>query len=143
MPQDGGALDLVGWAASNVDFISQALLEHGALLFRGFAVTDAPSFREAFSALAGAPLPYVERSSPRRVVGDGVFTSTAYPEEREIQLHNEQSYNHTFPRLIAFYCRRAARSGGETPVADTRKVLERLDASLIQRLIDEGYSYVR
>jgi alpha-ketoglutarate-dependent taurine dioxygenase len=141
-PRSPADRDLARWATSHGALVRSSLGLHGALLFRGFDIADAKSFREAFSALAGVPLPYLERSSPRRSVEEGVFTSTTYPEEREIQLHSEQSYNLSFPRLIAFYCQVSARSGGQTPLSDTRRVLARLRASTLERL-RSGYVYVR
>jgi alpha-ketoglutarate-dependent taurine dioxygenase len=91
----------------------------------------------------GEPLEYSERSSPRRQIEDGVFTSTTYPQNREIFLHNEQSYNFNFPRFIAFYCQVTAKLGGETPLADSRKILNRLDSKVVSRFKELGYLYVR
>jgi hypothetical protein len=45
--------------------------------------------------------------------------------------------------LIAFYCEMPSRSGGETPLADTRNVLSRLSEPTWQRLWTGGYLYVR
>jgi alpha-ketoglutarate-dependent taurine dioxygenase len=38
---------------------------------------------------------------------------------------------------------KAAASGGETPIADTRKVLARISASVRNKFIADGYRYVR
>jgi len=142
-PSGSQTRDLRVWHESNSEFLKNALRMHGAVLFRDFALPDAAAFRDAFSAVAGAPLPYVERSSPRRSVADGIFTSTTYPNEREIRLHNEQSYNVNFPRLIGFYCEQAASRGGETPLADVRNVYARLDKVRLRQIIEHGYCYVR
>ena len=44
-------------------------------------------------------------------VGEGVYTSTEYPQHRSIPLHSEQSYSRNWPMNILFYCvrGRAAR----------------------------------
>jgi alpha-ketoglutarate-dependent taurine dioxygenase len=135
--------NLEEWGASHSEFVKSALMDYGAILFRGFEILDVAQFRAAFRVLAGEPLEYTERSSPRRLIEDGVFTSTTYPREREIFLHSEQSYNLRFPRLIAFYCQLPAKVGGETPLADARKIFQRLDPTIIQRLRNLGYLYVR
>ena len=46
--------------------------------------------------------PYMERSSPRHEVADHVYTSTDHPPRHPIALHNEQSYNITWPLRIFF-----------------------------------------
>jgi len=138
----GAARNLETWAQEHPE-LRAGLDTHGALLFRGFDVGTAEQFRAAIAALVGEPLEYSEKSSPRSRMGAGIYTSTDYPPEREILPHNEQSYNTTFPRYISFYCQRPAQSGGQTPLADTRRVLYRIDRALLDRLWRTGYRYTR
>ena len=53
----------------------------------------------------------MERSSPRHEVADQVYTSTDHPPRHPIPLHNEQSYNITWPLRI-FHCVLPPASGG-------------------------------
>jgi alpha-ketoglutarate-dependent taurine dioxygenase len=142
-PSRAGEYDLSAWGSGHAEYFEDLLCRYGAVLFRGFEVSNAAHFRTVFRSLVGEPLEYTERSSPRREVGDRVFTSTTYSAEREIYLHNEQSYNLHFPRYIAFFCETPAATGGETPLADTRKVLTRIDSSIVNNLASRGYTYVR
>jgi len=135
-------LDLVGWILLNRDNMERLLAQHGAILFRGFAMTSVEAFRSFMSAGFGDLLEYNERSSPRNTVGDKIYTSTEYPREHPIFLHNEQSYNMTFPLKIAFYCAQPAARGGRTPIANTREVLRRINPSARRRLAS-GYLLVR
>lgn len=150
----GGALPLVirpavegasltQWAEAGRDFLDAQLLRHGGLLFRDFKVTTPAEFEQFIRAAAGELLEYRERSSPRTQVGGNVYTSTDYPAGKSIHLHNENSYQDTWPARIFFYCATAAREGGETPIADCRKVLARLSPGTRERFARKKWMYVR
>ncbi len=137
------AMDLPAWAAQQRDSLRARLHAHGALLFRGFARPGVDTFSNAVRAVSGEPLRYTERSSPRHAVDGNVYTSTDYPPEYPIFLHNEQSYNLSWCRVISFTCQRASTTGGQTPLADTRRILARLDPALVERFRQRRYMYVR
>ncbi|AUS79767.1 hypothetical protein C1701_17165 [Actinoalloteichus sp. AHMU CJ021] len=123
--------------------LTRALHEHGVLVLRGFDAADVTAFEGFVSEFSGPPLGYTERSSPRSVVKDRVYTSTDYPASRKIYLHSEQSYNLRFPGRLHFFAVDAADTGGATTVADARGVLRRLDPRLVERFRQRGYMYVR
>ncbi len=136
-------LNLVSWTASNREFLEKALLEHGAILFRGFPLPSVEAFEDVLRSLYGGALDYTERSSPRSQVSGKVYTSTDYPPEHRIFLHNEQSYNLVFPLRIAFFCLTAAETGGETPIADCRRVFQKIDPAIRRKFLETGYLYAR
>jgi alpha-ketoglutarate-dependent taurine dioxygenase len=136
-------VNLVNWAEGQREFIEAQLLKHGALLFRNFNVKSALGFEAFIKAVSGELIEYKERSSPRSQVIGNIYTSTDYPPEQAIFLHNEQSYNCLFPLRIFFYCEHAAPVGGETPIADTRKIFAWLNPQIRDRLIEKNYMYVR
>lgn len=138
-----GEPSLAEWLDSGFVKVQALLHEHGAVILRGFARTDAEGIREVVRDLSGPPLDYTERSSPRSEVAPGVYTSTDYPPEEEIFLHNEQSYNLRFPARLHFYCTRAAEEGGETLLADTRRIYACLPAEVRDRFVSTGYRLVR
>src|SRR5260221_13565900 len=109
-------LQLSLWAAERRDFIQSQLLKYGAILFRGFNVATVADFEQVVLAISVEPLKYTERSSPRHEVGDRIYTSTDYPPEQSIFLHNEHSYSRTFPIKLFFCCLVPAQQGGETPI---------------------------
>jgi alpha-ketoglutarate-dependent taurine dioxygenase len=136
-------LDLSDWLRNNRDLIERKLLEHGAVLFRGFGLSDVSQFEE-FAKVAAPPLVnYVEGSSPRIMLGEKVYTSTEYPPEYFVSLHNELSYAHRWPSKLLFFCAISPREGGETPLADSRKVFQRLSPELRERFVRKGVKYVR
>lgn len=136
-------VDLIAWAAAHRDWIEERLLRHGGLLFRGFGM-DSPEDLERFvAAVAGETLEYRERSSPRSQVAGNIYTSTDHPADQTIFFHNENSYQNAWPRKIFFFCYIPSPKGGETPIADTRRVYERIPADIRRRFEERGVMYVR
>ena len=136
-------LDLAAWAGANRDLIEERLLEHGGILFRGFGVAGPAELEAVIHALCGEALEYRERSSPRSAVEGKIYTSTDYPPDYPIFLHNENSYQSVWPRKIFFFCQQPAAEGGETPIADCRRVLAQLDRAVLDRFTEKGWMYVR
>ncbi|WP_049568675.1 TauD/TfdA family dioxygenase [Streptomyces sp. SBT349] len=139
----GAPLDLVSWASARADALRARITRHGAVLLRGFENVSAETFEELVARVCGDPLDYVERSSPRHAVYRNVYTSTDHPPHEPIYLHNEQSYNVTWPRYICFYCAQPAASGGATPLADCRRIHDRIPAPIRDRFAEQGYVYAR
>jgi alpha-ketoglutarate-dependent taurine dioxygenase len=135
--------DLAAYASANRDAIGEALLEAGALLFRGFDAGGVERFNAVVTAISGDPLEYRERSSPRSRVEGNIYTSTDYPPEYEIFQHNESSYSATWPLKLFFSCETPAERGGETPVAGGRRVLRRIDPAVRERFRERGVMYLR
>ncbi len=136
-------VDSVAWASDQRDWIEAQVLTHGGLLFRGFDLKTVEDFERFVGAVSGGALRYQERSSPRSQVSGNIYTSTDHPADQSIYLHNEQSYNLTFPLRIFFFCITPATKGGETPIADTRRIFARLDPAIRERFIRAQYQYVR
>jgi len=136
-------LDPVAWAESHASLIASELDRHGALLLRGFDIASVERFEQFIRATSNGALPYHERSSPRSPVSGNIYTSTDYPAPESIFLHNELSYNVQFPLKIYFFCLVAPRHGGETPIADTRKILDSIDPTIRDRFASRGYMYAR
>lgn len=136
-------VDLTMWASMNKRLIESRLYRHGAVLFRGFDVRSSGQFETLVEALSDQPMEYRERSSPRSQVGDRIYTSTDYPPDQTIFPHNEHSYSRTFPLKLFFYCDRPAAHGGETPLADTRRVLQSISPEIQARFAEKKWMYVR
>ncbi len=137
------AIDLGTWAGENREWIETRLAQWGGILFRGFQISSAAALDRILPIVAGDPLAYRERSSPRSVVSGNVYTSTEHPPDQTIFLHNENSYQHQWPTRVFFCCVTPAETGGQTPIADTRRVYERIDPAIRQRFADRGVMYVR
>ena len=136
-------LSLIGWATRNREFIEARLVKHGGILFRDFDVKSVAEFEQFIMALAGELLEYSYRSTPRSQVSGRIYTSTEYPADQAIPLHNEQAYSLNWPMKIWFFCVQAARQGGETPIADSRKVFARIDPTIREQFQYKKLKYVR
>lgn len=136
-------LDLVTWALSHREFLNTHLLQHGGILFRDFYVSSAEVFEQFVVACSAQLLEYRERSSPRTQVSENIYTSTDYPANQSIFLHNENSYQHTWPLKIFFFCLTPSAQGGETPIADCRRVLAHIDVKIRESFREKGWMLVR
>lgn len=135
-------VDLARWAGDNPRVVDEWLHMHGAVLFTGLAA-DVDAFSAIAAALAGPALPYHERSTPRSEVAPGVYTSTEYPADQAIPLHNENTYQRCYPARLVFGCVTAAQVGGATPLADCRRILSRLDPAVVTAFGQRQVRYLR
>lgn len=126
---------LISVCEQNRESLKSKLLKHGALLFRGFKVQTSSEFAQFVRAFADAELlKYVGGVSPRVELGDGIYTSTEYPSQYMLSLHNELSYSNKYPRLVYFCCLIAPQRGGETPIGDSRKILKNMAPKIVEEL---------
>jgi alpha-ketoglutarate-dependent taurine dioxygenase len=138
-----GSASIREWAGAHRELIEQTLRTVGGVLFRGFDVPDPETFREFVTTVAPELLEYKERSTPRTEIGGRIYTSTEYPAHQHIALHNEFSYAYTWPLRIAFFAQQPAEEGGETPIADSRKVYAGMAPDVRERFAARGVMYVR
>ena len=136
-------VSLIAWAKNNLEFLESNLLRYGAILFRGFGVYSTDDFEEFIRATSGQLLEYTYRSTPRKQVSGRVYTSTEYPADMSIPLHNENSYSRNWAMKLFFLCVTAAEKQGETPIADSRRMYEQMDAEIRARFIEKKVMYVR
>ncbi|MFP3179568.1 MAG: TauD/TfdA family dioxygenase [Paraburkholderia sp.] len=123
--------------------VAQAKPNYGGVLLRGFDALGAAGFDRLVNRFGQPLLTYEFGSTPRSKIEKGVYSSTEYPADQWIDQHNEQSYTLNWPATIWFYCDIAAEQGGATPVADSRRVYERLDPALRRHFADKQVMYVR
>jgi len=135
-------VDLAAWIRSNRPFVDERLHHHGGLLFRGFGPVDPRSF-ERLATAAIDELSDENGEHPREVVSGRVYTPVRYSSKRKIYWHNENSFNRRWPRKIIFGCVKPSETGGETPIADSRVVYERLPSDFRDRCVEEGLIYIR
>ena len=141
---DSSVAALCAWIAARREWVHDRLLAHGAILFRGFEVFDAPAFeRVARSIDDGLQNEYLG-TSPRNALTSHVFTASELPPFFPIPQHCEMSFVKEPPRRLFFTCLTApAANSGETPLADFRKVLRDLDPQLVKRFEEKGLRIVR
>ncbi|MGW1738267.1 TauD/TfdA family dioxygenase [Nocardia sp. NPDC001965] len=140
-PMPADLVDIPGWAVRHRAELRAALARFGVVLLRE-ATVDVGVFGRIVAAVGGDPLPYRDRSTPRSHIEGNIYTSTEYPADQRIPMHNENSYADSWPATLCFLCVEPADEGGETPVADSRAVYGRIDTGIRDRFGD-GIVYTR
>lgn len=130
-------IDLATWATSNLEWIETQILKYGGILFRNFNIDKINGFEHFIQIISGKLIEYSYRSTPRSQVSGNIYTSTEYPAEQSIPLHNEMAYSRSWPMKIWFFCVEAASTGGETPIADSKKVFQRIDPKIKEKFIEK------
>lgn len=137
-------IDIFSYGRDNKEQLNNLLLEHGAVLLRGFPIEGPKDFSTLFQTItAGGAIEYKNRTSPRDKVYDNVYTSTSHPKDQVIHMHTENSYSKVYNRIISFYCLVPPEEGGQTPIADERKIATILDSKFVEKFREKGIRYVR
>lgn len=139
----GKDLDAYIWIKENKLAIEKELLKHGGILLRGFPVHSVSEFNKIVQIFCPNLLDYVYRSTPRTKLGGKIYTATEYPKDRSIPFHNENSYTTSWPQMLFFYSAVVAIEGGETPIADSRRVYNSIDPIIRNEFERRDVQYVR
>lgn len=134
------------WVTNNLSTLTKELDCTGALLFRGFPITDAESYDAFFSAFNYPNFTYAESLSNAVRINytDYVFTANEAPKEVEIYLHNEMAQTPIYPARISLFCEKAALEGGETAICRSDLLYSALYAQepeLMDKLEETGVKY--
>lgn len=131
------------WVEEHRELLESLVRRHGGYLLRHFAVENVSDFNRFASTVSPNLLEYTQASSARTVLEGNVYTSTEFRSDLEIPLHNEKSYTSSYPQKIFFCCLVPPDRRGQTPLADSRRVLAHLDREVIDRFDKEGVLYTR
>lgn len=136
----------VAYLKSNMTTLLDLLLKHGAILFRGFPISDAKDFNEFALAFGWQDLPYIGGAAVRTNVHGVVFTSNESPPDQPIPFHHEMAQVPKFPSYLFFYCDVPATEGGDTPICLSNVVYEQLNQEkpkFVEDLKQKGVKYTR
>jgi alpha-ketoglutarate-dependent taurine dioxygenase len=143
-PQQGklSLADFKSQLMQQKEALQALLLKHGALMFRGFPLTNAADFASVIQTLSlGHFVNYIGGDSPRDKVEENIYTSTEAPPHFHIPLHQELSFIKYFPHHIYFFCQTAAVKGGATIIGDAREILNMLDPMIKQKFQTQQLKY--
>jgi alpha-ketoglutarate-dependent taurine dioxygenase len=136
-------VELSAWVKSHRELIEETLHRDGAMLFRGFELRGLEGFHEFIAATGVELMQYMESATPRTELKEKIYTSTEFPADQTIALHNELSTLNTFPLKVWFFCVQPAEHGGATPIADVRKVFQRIRPEIREKFIEKGWLLIR
>ena len=131
------------WLVKHRDALEDALLEHGAVVFRGFPVRETDDFAQLVDLFPAHSQSYAGGAALRAGIKGRVLESTRIDPSFNLPLHQEMAYLRHNPRVVAFFSRVAAETGGSTTIADMRKVTDRLPAALLDKFDTHGVLYTR
>lgn len=134
------------WVNNNLEPLAKELNCSGAILFRGFPITDAQSYDRFFSAFNYPNFTYKESLSNAVRINhtEYVFTANEAPKHVEIYLHNEMAQTPIYPDRISLFCEKAASAGGETAICRSDLLYSALFAAepeLMNKLETIGIKY--
>lgn len=133
---------LVKYITTNYENIRKLMEKQPAILYRGFKINTLADFEYLISNLPIDTTSYVGGDSPRTKLSSKIYTSTEYPADQQIVLHNEMSFSNNYPRYLFFYCELPSIQGGETPLADNRELYRRLPNALLQKYQAKKLKYI-
>ncbi len=142
-PAIPGAADICDWVTSVRAPLDIALRQAGGLLFRGFDTEAIEVFARLADVFIDVHMDYTFALTLRRPITATIATATELPPHMVISLHGECSAQRDWPMIVMFWCDRPAATGGETPLADSRRVLDRLPAAVRDQFTALGVRYVR
>jgi alpha-ketoglutarate-dependent taurine dioxygenase len=136
-------VNLFHWVKNNRSAVNDRLHRYGGILFRGFGLREEQDLAKFTEALGLELMHYVEGATPRTLLTEHVYTSTEFSPDHVIAPHNELSYVSTWPMRICFMCLQPSETGGETPVADMRKVFKRIPPEIHEEFRTRKWMLVR
>lgn len=138
---------LCSWLEMNRSFLNDMMLKHGAVLIRGFDVSNCGEFERAILSFQPDGLSDCYRGTSPRKLEDAtsyVFSAADVPSNFPIAQHLEMSFLPAPPRALFFSCMKAPTCpGGETALCDFRKVYRDLSPELRQKFFDKKIRYER
>lgn len=134
---------LVGWYKENKEAITKDLLEGGAILFQGAGINSVSRFEELTGSIAAKFRNYMDGNYPRRNLKGHVYISTEYDAAYDITMHNELSYSFKWPSQLFFACVIPPGKGGETPLVDSRRILDVMNPDLVKEFEERKIRYIR
>jgi alpha-ketoglutarate-dependent taurine dioxygenase len=134
--------DFFTWHSPRADEIERNLRSCGAVLFRGFSLSDRSTFDRVLGTMCRHVIAGYGDLPPEEGT-DRVYGSTPYRSDRTILFHNESSHMASWPTRQFFACVVASEEGGETPLADCRRIYQRMTPAVRDKFAAKGLLYVR
>ena len=135
--------DMAIWVRTHLKEIEKILLTYGGVLLRNFGLYSVSEFNKVAQVVCPNLFDYIYRSTPRTRLGGKIYTATEYPPEKTIPQHNENAYSKNWPSKIIFGSILVAEEGGETPIADSRRVYKKIPIPIREAFEEKGVLYVR
>ena len=134
-------------ATSRAEAITEAHRKLGverAALLRNTGMTEPGEMAAWAERLGLQQMDYTGGTGHREPMGAGVLSVGIEPHYTNIEPHCEMSFWNYYPRYILFGCVEIPATGGETEIADNRRVTEDIrETETGQRIFEKGIRYIR
>jgi hypothetical protein len=131
------------WFEDNKVVFDHVAAIHGAIMFHGFPIRDTAGFQRTIEHYPPGSQAYIGGNVYREQLAERVFEATQAKKEYPLIPHQEMAYLPKSPRMITFFCKKAAWAGGETFLCDFRQMEQRLPRRLWDKVKATGVRYVR
>jgi alpha-ketoglutarate-dependent taurine dioxygenase len=135
--------EFLDWLKAKREALEAALLVHGAVVFRGFPFRETEDFERLVDLYPPHSQSYAGGGALRKAIKGRVMETTRIAPSVYLKMHQEMSYLPKNPRLLTFFCRKPAESGGATVIADMRRVTAALPRELLHKFEEKGVRYMR
>ncbi|KAI1336237.1 hypothetical protein F5Y15DRAFT_208524 [Xylariaceae sp. FL0016] len=132
------AIEAVKSLQARNGLLTKQLARHGTLLFRGLPIQNAQDFSDFAHAFGFKPHEIIGIVVNRPILAPNVAPANEAPKEVLIHSHNESPQVPHAPGYIFFYCHRAPRKGGETPMSSSLELFRRLQQEIPQFVTELG-----
>ncbi|XP_058099989.1 clavaminate synthase-like protein At3g21360 [Magnolia sinica] len=135
--------DLIEMVRGEREQLTDLLLRHGAILFRGFGVSSAEEFSRVVEAFEWDDMPYMGAAIRAKVV-NRIFTANDSPLDQLIYFHHEMSLFKEFPSKIFFFCLEPSPEGSQTSILPSYIVVEKMEelmAEFVAKLAQVGLTF--
>ncbi len=127
-----------------VEQVRHKLRRERAVLLRNTGMTDLAEMAAWAKWLGLVQMDYEGGTGHRTSLGAGVLSVGTEPQNANIDPHCEMSFWTCFPRYILFGCVEIPSLGGETVIADNRRVSREIRATPTgQKILEKGICYIR
>jgi alpha-ketoglutarate-dependent taurine dioxygenase len=134
---------VIAWFRLHRNELDRLTTEVGAVVLRGFALTETRHFGALVDEYPTMEFGYSAGVTPRAQIEGKVFEATSAPPQFRIPLHQEMSYLPQYPARLAFFCKVAPTTGGETIIGDMRRFDRALDPVFRAAIERHGVLYQR
>ncbi len=142
-PDQASTAWLERWVHAHAGYVRKKMVEHGAVLFRGFELHGPEDFQRIALQVDPGLQDHYLGTSPRENKTRYVFSASEIPGFFPIMQHCEMSFLPSAPKRLFFYCHVQPQVGGETPLTDFRKVVRDMDPAVRQAFEQKGVRTIR
>lgn len=122
------------WFAQCRPVVDALIVQHGAVVLRGFPVSETDDFVALTAEFPGFQGDYAGGRAPRSAIKGQVMEATRLAASVQLTLHSEMAYMRDYPKRLAFFARKLAAQGGETTIGDMRGLIDDLPPATVAKL---------